>query len=174
MGAMTNFEASMTLAERIINSMYDAETGEITEEVQAQIEQLEAEIVANADILAAAIRVAEGKANVLQLEVDRLQAKVNRYKSTASWLKERIFNCMLSRNMPRIEAKYNTISIVNNGGVLPLVIPEGITLPKAYEKTVVTTSIDKEKVRKAVEAGDEQLANLGVKLGERGKRLSIK
>lgn len=174
MGTLTKFEAANLHAERILTSFYDDETGEISTETAAELDRMDAIIMESADTLLGVIRQAELRAHICQAEANRLRAKAVRHNATSEYLRTRIMQVMKARGLKKIETDFNRLAIINNGGILPLVVPDGIKLPRKYIKVITHEANDYGLIRKAVEAGDEQLKELGVHLGERGQRLSIK
>lgn len=98
-------------------------------------------------------------------------------------LKDRLATGMLMLGKKEITAGDNTIKLVNNGGQLPLKwhdkdlsdIPQDMvdiqTLPKEYRKTVVTETIDTDKIRKDLDAGKKLDF---VEYGTRGVHVRVK
>ena len=88
---------------------------------------------------------------------------------------------MMGKN--EISAGELTIKLVNNGGVKPLKYSDGNVsdipqdkvdiqnIPKEYRKTVVTETIDTDKIRKALDKGDKLDF---VQYGSRGVHVRIK
>ena len=64
-----------------------------------------------------------------------------------------------------------TVTVVNNGGQLPLVIREDVPVPVEFTKTVAVTTVDKEHIREVLESGTPlEFAHLM----PRGRRLTVK
>lgn len=94
-------------------------------------------------------------------------------------LKKALVTAMKLMGITEIKAGATTIKVVNNGGKLPVMFFNGLSskdvkaedIPKEYRKTVVTETVDVEKVRHALENGE----NLGwAYIGDRGQRVSFK
>lgn len=98
-------------------------------------------------------------------------------------LKDRLAAGMQMMDKKELKAGDNTIKLVNNGGQLPLKYFNGMmsdipqdkvdiqNVPKEYRKTVVTETIDTEKIRKDLDAGKKLDF---VEYGNRGVHVRIK
>ena len=84
-------------------------------------------------------------------------------------LKQRLADAMMMLGKDEIQAGDNTIKLQNNGGKLPLVFEEDKTVPESYMKVILEP--DKEKIRQALESGEElDFAHIA----PRGKHIKIK
>lgn len=104
--------------------------------------------------------------------------KVKTWKNAIKRLKDRLAKGMLMMDKKEIKAGDKTIKLVNNGGQLPLNF-SGLTqdkidiqsIPKEYRKTVVTETIDTDKIRKALDKGTKLDF---VEYGNRGVHVRVK
>lgn len=115
------------------------------------------------------------RSEVRALESKRLAALASRDANRAESLKERLKAYFTIHSIKKMETPHHSLSLVNNGGKLPVLISESVNpddLDERFQRTIpAQIEIDKEMVRKALEAGDElDFASLG----QRGTRLSIK
>lgn len=114
---------------------------------------------------------------------DAWDYKVKVWTNGIKRLKDRLAKGMLMMDKKEIKAGDNTIKLVNNGGQLPLKyfnkevsdIPQDRvdiqSIPKEYRKTVVTETIDTEKIRKDLDAGKKLDF---VEYGTRGIHVRVK
>lgn len=133
-------------------------------------EQLKSKI----DVYSSMIRQKQRAADALNEESVRLSERANREDQNAAWLSDRLKSALNRLGLRKMETEYYTVSLVKNGGKVPLkVLVHPSELPEGYTvtKTVTTTSPDTEKIRAALERG-ESIG--GCALGERGERLVIK
>lgn len=96
-----------------------------------------------------------------------------RNQSVADKLKARIKAVMEMRGETRIETDNHRLSLVNNGGKAPLIVPpewkhDPAKAPEPFHRRKI--ELDVNAIRAAVEAG-EQIE--GCRIGERGKNLRI-
>jgi len=164
-------EESLAMVHILEENLY-SEEGEITQEAADMLDAWEAEVKKNADAIAYVIRRRQEESDLLAQEISRLQEHKNRSDQTAKYLSTRLKNALEARGIKKLDTPYNKISIINNGGVLPLLVDVPMEkLPEAYIKVKMVLSIDNEALRIACNAGT---APPGVRLGERGTRLAIK
>lgn len=114
---------------------------------------------------------------------DAWDYKVKVWTNGIKRLKDMLAKGMLMMDKKEIKAGDNTIKLVNNGGQLPLKyfnkevsdIPQDRvdiqSIPKEYRKTVVTETIDTEKIRKDLDAGKKLDF---VEYGTRGIHVRVK
>ena len=117
----------------------------------------------------------DGQIDVLDREIKLLTARKkalveNRKRMDGALIEviDRIGDTDKKTGKKYIQTDLHKYSIVNNGGVVPLVVDEE-QVPDAYKKVILET--DNQKIRDALEKGEELTF---AHLGERGRRLSIK
>lgn len=112
------------------------------------------------------------RAAVRKAEAQRLAESAASTESKIKNLKLRLMDSMKTLDIKRIETERFTVTVANNGGLVPLIVDDALdpsTLPPALQK--VTVSLNNEAARAELEAG-KTLAF--AKLGERGQHLRIK
>jgi hypothetical protein len=128
-------------------------------ELEPAMEALFAEIgTAQAEKLdgyANVIRHLETRAAVAKEEAERYRMAAQVSERRAAFLKNRLLEHLARTNQPKVmTATGRTISVVANGGALPVVIDEDVnpeTLPEQFRKVAVT--VDTAAVRKALAEG---------------------
>lgn len=124
-------------------------------------------------------------------EANRLRGLAKIDENLAERLKARLKEYFDQEGITKIETALHKFAIQNNGGVLPLVLVEGLEpegLPEEFRKLTVT--VDSEKLREAVEAGEAPMVpNLlfdaftdgdqpeqvpAARIGDRGSHLRIR
>lgn len=147
--------------------------GDITE-AESTLEKWFAEIEADRDTkvdnYAALIRELELRADMRDEEVRRLTARRNIDRANASRLKARLQMFFEEHNLSKLETRRFKVSLVNNGGKIPVVVEcSPSALPPSLQR--VTIDADKDAIREAIEKGD---TIDGCRLGERGRSIRIK
>lgn len=95
------------------------------------------------------------------------------YDNMANRLKSSLAEFMQLHSIDKIETDRYTIALQNNGGVLPLIVPENLdasSLPEAFR--VVVYQPNTTAIRAVLEAGTSEIE--GITLGKRGKHLRIR
>jgi uncharacterized small protein (DUF1192 family) len=142
------------------------------DEIQAFNDTLEAvlgEIEVKADGYAVVMAEIEGRINIVNKEIGRLEAIESALSNTRRRMIDRLKNAMEDIGKKEIKTDLHKFKIVKNGGKLPLSIDEGC-VPEEYIKKVVVESPDKDKIRAALESGEVLPF---ASLGERGTHLKI-
>ena len=103
-------------------------------------------------------------AKVAQQFVDKQRS----YAKKAKRLREYVYNSMKEAGLKEVPNELFKIKIQANGGVAPLIIHEGVEIPKEFQK--VHYDIDNDKIREALKTQTLDFAELG----ERGSHLVIK
>lgn len=114
--------------------------------------------------------------NRLDMELDACKKHrdewINRTKvreNAIKRLKERLATGMVMMGKTEIKAGDNTIKLQKNGGKLPLIYKADT--PKEYLKTTITFENDNDKIRKALDEGQDLDF---VEYGERGSHIVVK
>jgi uncharacterized small protein (DUF1192 family) len=142
------------------------------DEIQAFNDTLEAvlgEIEVKADGYAVVLAEIEGRINIVNKEIGRLEAIESALSNTRRRMVDRLKTAMEDIGKKEIKTDLHKFKIVKNGGKLPLSIDEGC-VPEEYIKKVVVESPDKEKIRAALESGEVLPF---ASLDERGTHLKI-
>ena len=151
-------------------------TGEVTPEVQAALDavddwmaELDADLKGKTDNYAALIITLEGRAQVRKAEADRLARRARIDAANAQFLKDRLRGELERRAIRKVETNRYRVSVAANGGKLPLLIEDEQAVPTRFWVSVAHISND--LVREALDRGENVP---GARLGERGRRLSIR
>jgi hypothetical protein len=126
---------------------------------------------AKADGYAALIRTCEVRSAARAEEADRMKRLAQSDDALASRLRRTLVEAMQATGRTKVATDRFTLSVVANGGKLPVVIEDEAALPAEFVVPHVTTRVDREAVRSALEAGTPVS---GARLGERGTRLSLR
>lgn len=121
-----------------------------------------------ADGYCAVISRFAGNISVIDAEIERLQARKQVIDNSIKRMKERLKEALEVTGRKEIKTDLHTIKIKGNGGKQPMKVDE-IRVPDNYKRIVMET--DKEKIRKALEAG-EVLSF--ARLEDRGTHIEIK
>lgn len=121
------------------------------------------------DNYGALVRTLELRAAARMAEIDRLTKRVAADTNQAKYLKQRLREFLDLHKMPKVETRRFKFNCQNNGGVLPMKIPDDHeTLPKEYQAVVIKADTD--KIRADLMAGKQVP---GCSLGVRGRHLRI-
>jgi uncharacterized small protein (DUF1192 family) len=126
------------------------------DEIQAFNDTLEAvlgEIEVKADGYAVVMAEIEGRINIVNKEIGRLEAIESALSNTRRRMIDRLKTAMEDIGKKEIKTDLHRFKIVGNGGKQPLDINESC-VPEEYLKTEVKQVPDKDKIRKALESGE--------------------
>jgi len=147
----------------------DVSDPKVAQIVDAWFDELDHSLTAKIDNYAALISTMRARADIRRAEAERLARRAQVDDASADWLAARLLAALDARGMKKIETDRYAVSIVGNGGKAPLLLdPE---VPAEWTKTVTRTEPDRERIRLAIEAGQDVPF---ARLGERGKRLAIR
>jgi hypothetical protein len=139
----------------------------IREHAAALSEQFDAK----ADDYAALIRVCETRAEARRGEAERMIALASVDEALASRLRETLLKAMSETGRTKVQTSRFSMAVKRNGGVIPLRIVDDAAIPVEFRVPKVTTVLDRDGIRRALESG---AAVPGAELGERGFRLDLK
>jgi len=152
--------------------------GEVTPEVQkvlgtvdAWMAELDADLGGKIDNYAALITELRGRAEVRKAESDRLSRRAKIDERNARWLADRLRDELDARGVGKVETPRYRVSVAANGGKLPLVIADEQALAHDRRFWVTVQQLNRSAVRDALDSGETVP---GARLGERGRRLSIR
>lgn len=125
-----------------------------------------------ADNYCYALSTVKGKSDMLKTEINRLTAMKKALDNAEKRMKEGLKNTLIAMREsgaePVIRTDLHTIKLKKNGGLQPMTVIEE-SVPDSFKKVILET--DKEKIRKALENGEElKFAHLD----PRGESVSIK
>ena len=154
-----------------LKRIHDAED-EIAEErwFNNWFESLKDRLHEKADNYVALIQDYTARAKARKEEAKRLSDRAAIDLNNARRLKDRLQEFLEAHEMKSLETTRFKLTVANNGGKLPMHIPEDVSrIDKAYVKLIAVA--DKEKIREDLESGK---TIEGCAIGERGKSLRIK
>lgn len=159
-----------------LQSLIDlADSGGTDAEMNAAIAEHRAALVeafdAKADGYAALIRTCETRADARRAEAKRMAALADSDEGLADRLRLALRDAMTATGRAKVETERFRLAVRANGGKAPLIVSDESALPPQFVVPVVTTKIDKDAIRAALEAGE---AVPGAAIGERGTRLDIR
>ena len=133
------------------------------------LEGILGEIEVKADGYAVVLSEIEGRINIINKEIGRLEAIESALSNTRRRMIDRLKTAMEDIGKKEIKTDLHRFKIVGNGGKQPLDINESC-VPEEYIKKVVVESPDKDKIRTALESGEVLPF---ASLGERGTHHKI-
>lgn len=150
-----------------------SEDGEIDTAVEAELtkwfETLLKDRDNKLDNYGALVRTLELRAAARKEEMERLARRVVVDTNQAKYLKQRLREFLDLHKMPKVETRRYKFNCQNNGGVLPMQLPDSPeTLPKDYQR--IEVKADTDKIRADLSAGKQVP---GCSLGVRGRHLRI-
>jgi hypothetical protein len=150
----------------------DVTDPKVQEAVSAWFAELDADLKGKVDDYAALITMLDARAEVRAREAERLSRRAKIDAASAQFLKDRLRGELEARGIQKVETDRYRVSVAANGGKLPLVIDDELSLAAPYWREVPAyKEIDRDAVRQALERGE---AVAGAHMGERGRRLSIR
>lgn len=124
-----------------------------------------------ADDYAALIRVCETRSEARHSEAARMKALADSDEALASRLREAMRAAMEATGRVKVDTNRFRLSVKTNGGKVPVIIEDESAIPSDFAVPVVTTKLDRDAIRFALEAGTPVM---GARLGQRGTRLDIR
>ena len=146
----------------------DAEMSHAVEEHMAAIDEA---LEAKAESYACLIRTLEARSEARKQEAARMTALSKTDNALAERLKFYLRESMVRTGRTKINTDKFRLSVVNNGGKIPIVITDEEAISEEFKKTEFVQTLDKDLIRLHLEQG---ATVSGAKLGERGQRLDIK
>lgn len=146
----------------------DSDDPEDQEAFRNTLEGLDYELDLKADDYAAVLMQLDGKAAIIDKEIERLSAIKTAITNNTNRMKQMLQWSMEQTGRTEIKTPLHTFKIQKNGGRAPLVVNEE-EVPDSYKRVIV--EIDRNKIREALEAGEELPF---ASIGERGSHLRIK
>lgn len=175
----TLFELTNTLQQ-----LMDLAGSDDPEEQQAFSDTLEAvkgEIGVKADSYVYVIKMLEGNAEKCKRGAEYLAGKAARLQDNVARMKKTILYAVEQvppdkKGRRKIEGDMYTFTAVKNGGKIPVIIDDETAVPDSMYDTKIVKTIDKDKIRAAIEEDYAKGKNLVTyaHLGERGTHLGIK
>jgi hypothetical protein len=140
--------------------------------ITAWLDETQGDFSEKVDSYCGLIRTMQGRAAVRKEESERLMKRVKADENAAKRLADRLKLALELRQDRKLETRRYTVSIVANGGAVPVEIDPGVSVPREFCRVVPeTVEPDKKALAEAL-AGGAKIE--GVRLGERGTRLAIR
>ena len=133
--------------------------------VTALAEEVEQAISQKVEGYVSVIRTLERMSEARKAESDRLKARAQTAEKNADWLKTQLLTHMQLMGRPRIETAKFTVTIRTNPPAVQVIEP--MMVPKQFEKTTITVSVDKRAILEHIKAGGEIPAGCDITRGER-------
>lgn len=151
---------------QLLEWMEDAD--ELEEQVLSDtLEAIDGELEIKAENYAKIIRELEAEAKKYEEEKKRLEARGNALANRSRMLKDNLFQAMKITGKRKFKTDLFSFGIQKNGGLQPMELKEGATVPDEYLKK----EPDNGKIREALKEGKVLPF---VILKERGEHLSIR
>lgn len=142
------------------------------EELDALLGSVTADLNSTVEEVGLAIRNNQARINAKEAEVLRLKEACETEEAQNDRLKKALMAMMDRANITKVKGNLLTVSIRNNGGVLPITIEgDPADLPESFRKEKVVYSLNREAVEQAKELGVDLPA--GVVVQPRGRNLQI-
>ena len=137
--------------------------GEITPDIEAQLEAFEGEFERKAEYLALLSREAKAEAAAVKLEEDRLKARRTAAENRERRLKDYLHVCMIRMGIPKIDGDRAKVAIQNNGRPSITWMGEDDAIPDEFRR--VSVSLDGTAVYNEWRAGAELPEGFRVEVG---------
>jgi hypothetical protein len=147
----------------------DISNPDVAETVEAWFAELDTNLVEKVDGYAALITEMRHRAETRKAEAERLANRARIDDNAADWLAGLLRAALDARGLKKLETARYTVAVAGNGGKAPLVLGEEI--PADWLRTVSRTEPDKDRIRAALEAGQDLPF---ARIGDRGRRLAIR
>lgn len=148
MGSLFKITSDMQL---IVNQLIE-NGGELTDELQHMLQITESQLQQKATGYAQVIRAMEYDNGVVDAEIKRLQEIKRTRKNVVERLKNNLSDAMQQFEMDVIESPISKISFRSSQSVE---IVDENEIPNAYKTQIITTKVDKMKIKQAIKNGDQ-------------------
>jgi hypothetical protein len=136
---------------RFLDDAIDDAGGEITPEIQEQIDALESNLEDKADAICALVRSAEAEDVAVQAEIDRLMARRNAARSRSHNLKRYMLACLEQIGRDRVDGPRFKVRVQRNSTPSIEWTGEPDAIPDGFRRVVV--EVDGKAAREAFKAG---------------------
>lgn len=155
----------------LMTAWQEAETPEAVESAETAIRLYAEAEVRKVDGVRRYIKNCDAQAMAAKAEMNYQAQRVRAWEARRDRLKAFVFDVMKSFELKKLEGQTGALSIRVNGGVQPLVIEDVSQLPSGYFDIQVARIPAKDKIRAALEHGEEVS---GCHLEPRGESLVVK
>lgn len=133
--------------------VFDAEDGEVPPDAGKLLNSMEGGLQRHFEGVATVYRQLLVNAEVCQKEADKLQARANKFKADAEWMKGQLKLAMETLGVKKLKSPLAHMWIQTNGGKPGLEIDEA-QVPDEYKYEYKEMRIDKEKIIGELEDGE--------------------
>lgn len=154
---------------RLSNAMNSTEDGEVSEEAEALMQEIEKDLASKVDGCVGYMEELRVSRTVCLDMADKYQKKADAWNKKMEWMKHRLLCCLHRMGTTELATAMHRLKITANGGVQAIELTAD-AIPKEYIKVKETSGPDFEKIRADLQAGKQ----LGfAKLKDRGVHLRI-
>lgn len=154
--------------ENVLDMCYDDNADEST--ISAALAQLEGELTDKVADGIALIQTLKATAEGMDAEIKRLTASKKALEKRVEVIKNYYLENLQRIGKAKVQTSRGAMTVAKVGGLKPLKIDDEDLIPLDFRREVITSAIDKDAIRTALERGIEIS---GAHLEERGKYLRI-
>jgi len=138
--------------------------GELTPEMEAQLEALTEDFDRKVEYLALLAREAKAEAAGYKVEADRLAAHVRAASNREAGIKRYLQFCLESAGVPKVTGTLATVALQKNGQPSIRYDGDPQSLPPAYQR--VTVAVDTRALHDALKGGEDLPEGVTVEHGQ--------
>lgn len=154
---------------RLSNAMNATEDGEVSEEAEALMQEIEKDLASKVDGCVRYMKEMDARQKLCLDMSEEYAKKAYAWESKTKWMKHRILCALHRMGTTELATAMHRLKIAANGGVQSIELTAD-AIPKEYIKVKETSGPDFDKIRADLQAGKQ----LGfAKLKERGSHLRI-
>jgi hypothetical protein len=144
---------------------------EMTAAVAEHIAALDEALDSKAESYACLIQTLDARSAARKSEAVRITCLSKVDAALSDRLRNALRDSMIRMNKTKIETSKFRLSVVNNGGKIPLIIDDESKMPEQFKIVEFKESTDRDAIREALENGE---VIEGARLGVRGNRIDIR
>lgn len=153
------------------NMLQDANDTCTLDAINDTLELTQADYELKLEACAKVVKNLEADIDAYKNEARRLLDRAKVLQNNVDNLKKAMFDSMKATGTTKVKGQLFTVSVQKNGGKLPVILADGITIADLPDEVVkVVESVDTDKLRDLIDSGNTQYAYYG----ERGEGLRIK
>lgn len=153
------------------NMLQDSPDELTVDVIKDTLELTQADYEYKIESYAKVVKNLEADIDAYKNEARRLLDRAKSLEKNIDNLKKAMFDSMKVTDTPKVKGQLFTISIQKNGGKLPIILNDNVTIADLPDEVVkVVESVDTDKLRALIDSGNTQYAHYG----ERGESLRIK
>lgn len=148
----------------LLLSLIDTGEADLIAEAGPELALVEQLIIDKVEGYIGVIRTLESMAAMRKAEADRLRKRSQQAEHAADWLRARLLEHMRARQQQRIETGKFTVTRRDNP--LRVDVLDASQVPHQFERTTITTTVDKAAVLAHVKSTGEVVPGVSVSRGE--------